>query len=237
MSQRRMFSPEIVSSDAFLEMPPSTQALYFQLGMKADDDGFVNPKMVMRIIGSTEDELKVLITKRFVLPFENGVIVIKHWKVNNLIRKDWYRPTIYIEEKSQLFVKSNGIYTKDQKQGDPFPTIENESLTNRQRSIGKDSIGNISKEKKYTLSNSKKSISYLKEIPEQDMKELCDKFKVDSVFVKARADDVIDYCESKGKKYKNYLATLRNFIKSHKSRSDKEDSFGVPRVLSLQNKK
>jgi len=151
MAQRRMFSPDIVSSDAFLEMPPSTQALYFQLGMKADDDGFVNPKMVMRTIGSTEDELKVLIGKRFVLPFENGVIVIKHWKINNLVRKDWYRPTIYVEQKEQLFIKPNGIYTTDKSKG--IPLIENGSSTKCQRvvnvgkvRIGKDRIGKISKD-------------------------------------------------------------------------------------------
>jgi hypothetical protein len=108
---RRMFSPEIVNSDAFLEMPPSTQALYFQLGMKADDDGFVNPKMVMRMIGSSEDEIKVLISKRFVLPFENGVVVIKHWRINNFIRKDRYQPTLHIKERSQLFIRSNQSYT------------------------------------------------------------------------------------------------------------------------------
>jgi hypothetical protein len=140
MSQRRMFSPDIVTSDAFLEMPPSTQALYFQLGMRADDDGFVNPKMVMRVIGSTEDELRVLTGKRFILPFENGVVVIKHWKVNNLIRKDWYRPTLYLEERSKLFVKDNGVYTLDETKGKRFV---NEMLTVRTHRIGKDSIGNI----------------------------------------------------------------------------------------------
>lgn len=133
-----MFSPEIVNSDAFLEMPPSTQALYFQLGMKADDDGFVNPKMVMRIMGSSEDELKVLLVKRFILPLENGVIVIKHWKINNLVRKDWYKPTIYSEYKNLLFQKENGSYTFDSQQGVP---LVNEMLTARPRRLGKVSIG------------------------------------------------------------------------------------------------
>lgn len=136
MAQRRMFSPDIVNSDAFLEMPPSTQALYFQLGMKADDDGFVNPKMVMRMMGSSEDELKVLLAKKFILLFENGVIVIKHWKMNNLVRKDWYKPTVYFEEKSRLFLKSNSSYTLDETQG---KRLVNEPLT--QVRLGKDSIG------------------------------------------------------------------------------------------------
>lgn len=112
MAQRRMFSPAIVSSDAFLDMPASSQALYFQLGMRADDDGFVNPRGAMRLVNASEDDLKILIAKRFVLPFENGVIVIKHWKVNNLIKNDRYKPTIYEELKSTLYEKSNGAYTE-----------------------------------------------------------------------------------------------------------------------------
>jgi hypothetical protein len=93
-------------------MPASTQLLYFHLGMVADDDGFVNPKRVMRMIGVNEDDLKILIAKRFVITFENGVVVIKHWAINNLIRKDWYRPTVYSEEKKRLQTKENGAYTE-----------------------------------------------------------------------------------------------------------------------------
>lgn len=123
MAQRRMFSPDIVASDAFLDMPPSTQALYFQFGMRADDDGFVNPKFVMRMIGSTEDELKVLIAKKFVVPFDNGVIVIKHWRINNFIRKDRYKETVYLEQKNSLNVKQNGSYTTDLKQGEHISIV------------------------------------------------------------------------------------------------------------------
>lgn len=106
-----MFSPDIVESDAFLEMPQSSQNLYFHLGMYADDDGFVNPRKIMRLIGASEDDLKVLAAKRFVLPFENGVIVIKHWRINNFIRRDRYRETLYLKEKSQLLVRGNQGYT------------------------------------------------------------------------------------------------------------------------------
>lgn len=92
-------------------MPTSTQALYFHLGMNADDDGFVNPKKIMRMMGAVDDDLKVLIGKRFVLPFENGVVVIKHWLVHNSIRKDRYHATQYREEKARLVVKEGGVYT------------------------------------------------------------------------------------------------------------------------------
>jgi len=112
MAQRRMFSPDIVASDAFLEMPTSSRELYFQLGMYADDDGFVNPKKIVRLVGASEDDLKVLLAKRFVLPFESGVVVIKHWLIHNLIRKDRYKETRYIDEKKLLKVKENGAYTE-----------------------------------------------------------------------------------------------------------------------------
>lgn len=139
MAQRRMFSPDIVCSDAFLDMPTSSQALYYSLGMYADDDGFVNPRKIMRMLGVAEDDLKILIGKRFVLPFASGVIVIKHWKINNLVRKDWYRPTQYLEERAMLLVKENGAYTDDLEQ---YPELVNDSLTVRPRRLGKDSIGN-----------------------------------------------------------------------------------------------
>jgi len=120
MGQRRLFSPDIVGSDAFIDMPISSQALYFHLGMYADDDGFVNPKRVMRMVGTSEDDLKVLISKRFVLEFDNGVIVIKHWLIHNTIRKDRYHETQYIEQKKLLFIKENGSYTED---GNQMATI------------------------------------------------------------------------------------------------------------------
>lgn len=112
MSQRRLFSPDIVDSDAFLNMPGSSQLLYFHLAMRADDDGFVSPRKVMRMIGVADDDLKILIAKRFVLPFESGVVVIKHWLIHNTIRKDRYHETKYLAEKATLVVKENGSYTE-----------------------------------------------------------------------------------------------------------------------------
>lgn len=108
-----MFTQKIVDSDAFLDMPLSTQALYFHLNMRADDDGFVNnSKKIQRMIGASEDDLKLLIAKRFVLAFESGVIVIKHWRMHNLLRKDRYNETQYKDEKSTLELKENGSYTE-----------------------------------------------------------------------------------------------------------------------------
>ena len=117
MAERRMFTKKIIDSDAFLDMPLSTQALYFHLNMRADDDGFINnPKKIMRMIGASEDDLKVLISKRFIITFESGIVVIKHWRMHNLLRKDRYIETQYIEEKSMLSIKENGVYTEDDNQ-------------------------------------------------------------------------------------------------------------------------
>jgi len=111
MSDKRMFSKQIVESDAFLDMPLSTQALYFHLGMAADDDGFINaPKRIQRSIGASDDDLKLLMAKNFIIPFESGVVVIKHWKINNYIRADRKRETAYLEEMSKLVIKENGSY-------------------------------------------------------------------------------------------------------------------------------
>ena len=147
MAERRMFTEKITESDAFLEMPVSSQALYFHLCMNADDDGFVkNPKRIARMIGASEDDSKLLIVKRFVLPFESGVIVIKHWRMHNLLRKDRYKPTEYIEEKSQLFLKENGSYTFDHTQGKNLLATSwqpNDNQMAPQDSIGKDSIDEI----------------------------------------------------------------------------------------------
>lgn len=112
LAQKRMFTMKIVDSDAFLDMPATTQCLYFHLNMRADDDGFIgNPKRIMKIIGASEDDLRLLIAKRFVLTFEDGVIVIKHWRMHNTLSRDRYAETSYIDEKKMLLLKDNGSYS------------------------------------------------------------------------------------------------------------------------------
>lgn len=111
MAERRMFAKTIVLSDAFLDMPMSARCLYFTLGMLADDDGFVNaPRSIMRQCGASDDDMKLLIAKKFVLVFESGVIVIKHWRINNYLQNDRITPTKYTDEKAQLEVTSNRSY-------------------------------------------------------------------------------------------------------------------------------
>lgn len=112
MADRRMLSKQIIDSDAFLSMPVSTQALYFHLCMRADDDGFINsPKSIQRMVCATDDDFKVLLAKRFLIPFESGVVVIKHWRIHNYIQNDRYKETAYIEEKKRLAIKPNKAYT------------------------------------------------------------------------------------------------------------------------------
>lgn len=107
---RRMFNSAIVSSDPFLEMPSSTQALYFHLGMNADDEGFVYPRSIMRGLGAADDDLKILVAKKFVLPFESGVVVMKHWHVNNTIRYDRRLATTHTKERGLLNLDTSGVY-------------------------------------------------------------------------------------------------------------------------------
>lgn len=133
MAERRMFAKTIIDSDAFLDMPHSTQLLYFHLSMRADDDGFINnPKNIMRMIGCKDDDLSVLVTKKFIIPFESGVVVIKHWKIHNYIAKDRYKETKYKEEKALLRVDENNSYTT---------CIQNVYEMDTQDRLGKDRLG------------------------------------------------------------------------------------------------
>lgn len=111
MAEKRMFAKTIIDSDAFLDMPMSSRLLYYDLCMRADDDGFVNsPKRIMKLTGATEDDIRVLVLRRFIIPFESGVVVIKHWKIHNYIRKDTYAETICKEEKTLLETDNNKAY-------------------------------------------------------------------------------------------------------------------------------
>ncbi|WP_432316907.1 hypothetical protein, partial [Collinsella aerofaciens] len=112
MAERRMFAKTIVESDAFLDMPLSSQSLYFHLGMVADDWGFVNnPKSIRRSVGASEDDLRLLVSKRFVIAFDSGVVAVKHWWVNNSVRADRRQPTKYQDELAMLYVDENRSYT------------------------------------------------------------------------------------------------------------------------------
>lgn len=145
MAERRMFAKSIVLSDAFLDMPMSARCLYFTLGMFADDDGFVGgPKSVMRQCGASQDDLLILLQKRYVLAFKSGVIVIKHWRMNNYLQSDRKKKTTYLEELGELTIDDKGAYTEAQK--DDMYTECIQDVYTGKNSIGKDSINILSKD-------------------------------------------------------------------------------------------
>ena len=151
-----MFTKKITESDAFLEMPSSAQNLYFHLNMEADDDGFVNaPKKIMRIVGASEDDFKILLAKKFIMLFENGIIVIKHWRMHNLLRHDRYHPTQYQEQYKMLTLDEENNYhwaslgTIDEEPKEELATTwqPNGNQMATEVRLGKESIGKDSLEK------------------------------------------------------------------------------------------
>lgn len=182
MAERRMFAKTIIDSDAFLDMPSSTQNTYFHLGMRADDDGFVNnPKKIQRMIGATDDDLKLLIAKRFVIPFESGVCVIKHWKIHNYIQKDRYKETVYKDEKSLLTTKENGTYTTNLSDVDT-ERIQDVSDLDTQVRLGKD-------RKELELELVKDSLG--------NDNVTADKPPKRPTFKKPTLEEIIDYCNER----------------------------------------
>ena len=148
MAERRMFSKTIIDSDMFLDMPLSTQSLYFHLSMRGDDDGFINnPKKIQRMIGATDDDLRILAAKQFIIPFESGIVVIKHWRIHNCIQKDRYKETIYQNEKQRLSLDNQNVYNTDTN------CIQNVSNMETQVSLGKVRSGKVSLEKEHVAKN------------------------------------------------------------------------------------
>lgn len=139
MADRRMFSKSIIDSDLFLDMPQSAQCLYFHLAMRADDDGFVNaPKKVQRMIGASEDDCRLLVAKQFIIPFETGVVVIKHWRIHNYIKKDRYKETIYQGEKSMLMSDKSGAYELMEPNRNHTGTVMDTQYRLGEESLGED---------------------------------------------------------------------------------------------------
>ena len=146
MAERRMFSKSIVLSDAFLSLPASARCLYFSLGMLADDDGFVgNIKSIQKMIRARSGDLSALINARFIIYFQSGVVLIKHWRINNLIKSDRYKPTNYQKELSKIMAENNGAYTERNQNGTSLETVWNQSGTKVEPvwnpRLGKDRLG------------------------------------------------------------------------------------------------
>ena len=159
MANKAIFSKTIIDTDAFLEMPATTQNLYFHLNMHADDDGFIgNPKRIGRMIGASDDDFKILIAKKFIIVFESGVIVIKHWRIHNTLSKMRYKETSYLDEKSQLLIKENNAYSLDE--GKPLDDSRLVEMGKRQvRRTVDEQETNLSKDKLSKDKTSKDKLS------------------------------------------------------------------------------
>ena len=200
MAQKRMFNKVITNDDNFLEMPCSSQVLYFHLSMNADDDGFVNNwKSIMRITGTKEDDLKVLIAKQYIIPFDSGVIVIRHWRLNNYLQKDRIIPTQYQEELKQLQLNNNNVYNM---------------YTKCIHSIDKNSIDKNS----IDIYGEFKNVKLTKE----------EHHKLEQANLLPYIEKLSSYMASKNKKYKSHYATILNWSRKDKANTpewfDKEQN-------------
>jgi hypothetical protein len=211
-----MFAKTIIDSDVFLDMPLSTQALYFHLSMRADDDGFINnPKKIQRMIGASDDDLKVLVMKRFILPFDSGVVVIKHWRMHNYIRNDRYKETVYQEEKAQLLLKENGAYTQVATLGIPDGNqVETQVRLGKDRvrlELGEDSIEDAT-DINVGLKASRHKYGMYENVllSDEEFQKLQEEFPHDHF---ERIERLSEYIASTGKKYKSHLATIRSWAR------------------------
>lgn len=209
MAEKRMFTKKITESDAFLDMPLSAQCLYFHLNMEADDDGFVNsPKKIQRLIGAKEDDLKLLIMKSFLLVFENGVVVIKHWRMHNTIRQDRYHPTNYKEEYQKLGLKDNNSYTW-QPSGNQLATKCIPS-GNRDIGLGLDIDIDLDLDiKKENIKRKKYGTFKNVNLTDEEYEKLKERFKD----YEKKIENLSYYIKSKGDKYKSHYATILNWAR------------------------
>lgn len=222
MAQRRMFSLKIIDTDNFLEMPISARELYFQFGMRADDDGFVgNPRRIMKMIGASDDDLKVLIAKRFLIPFNSGICVISDWKIHNYIQKDRYQETQFKSEKAQLDENENGKYLLN---GEDNPKqLENVSKMDTQvrvrvrSELGKDSnkdVGNKKEKPKNTPL--KEIVNYFFELKGWDNKDKSFYDKKEIVYSRFTkpAKDLLELCEGNIAEAKGCLKKISDWATS-----------------------
>ena len=203
MAERRMISKKIIHSDAFLDMPATSQNLYFHLLLEADDEGFVNsPRKIQRTVGASDGDAQILIAKKFILAFESGIVVIKHWRIHNYIQNDRFKPTSYIEERSMLSVEDNNGYKLD---------------TTCTPSIGKDSIGedrlgkNREEESMQPFSfflSKETSFDKLSQTYKDELKA-----KIESENKGMSYQDFSDGLQMKAYKYKNFWLAYQNWCK------------------------
>ena len=212
MAEKRMFSKKIIDTDWFMDMPASTQNLYFHLSMRADDDGFVaSPKRIIKLVGASDDDYKLLIVKKFIIPFDSGVCVITDWRINNYLRADRHSDTVYTEEKKSLSIDENGRYVA----GIPLVYQEytlSKSNTNFDNTISLEEENKVIKENKEVKHKYGKYSNVL--LKDSEVDSLVKKYG------KEKAEAIIEYCSERFemKKYKynsHYLAILKWVVKAY----------------------
>lgn len=212
MAERRMFAKTIVLSDAFLDMPLSARCLYFTLGMLADDDGFVNsPKSIMRQAGASMDDMNILLSKRFILAFDSGVIVIKHWRIHNYIQKDRYKESKYIEEKSKIKVDQNGAYTECIQDVYSMDTQDRLELGKDSLELVEDNIppsASPPKPKKHQYGSHNNVL-----LTDEEFQKLQERFPDD---YNDRIETLSEGMARKGYKYKSHYLAILNWAKNEK---------------------
>ena len=234
MADRRMFSKVVVESDMFLDMPITARALYFHLGMQADDFGFINsPKKVQRMVGCSDDDMKLLIAKGFLILFKTGVVLVRHWKQNNYIRPDRCKPTVCQSEADMISVGKAGQYELCQPVVNQLTTIcqpndipsDNQLTVNCHPSIDKYSLVQSSIGDKASADASAKPTRHKYGryenvlLSDEDMVKLKQEFPTDW---EERIERLSEYIASKGAKYKNHLATIRVWARKDKNKHDIE---------------
>ena len=239
MAQRRMFSKEVTTSDLFVDMPSSSQLLYFHLGMEADDEGFIgNAKMLSRAYGSNNDDLKLLEAKGFIIAFPSGVTVVKDWNLNNKIRKDRQKPTIYTEEKTLLSLDSKGSYLL----GNQVSTIQqpNDNQMPAQDRIGeirlgKDSIGKDSIDASQPNAFQEKSSG-------EDINSLLSKYldsfiEFSSKNIAKRAMAQVEFMKLSSEEKKQAVIGAKNYFEWYKQENpeDKTKKFSINSYAFLES--
>lgn len=217
MAERRMMAKSVIDTDQFMDMPATAQNLYFHLLLRADDDGFLsNVKQVQRMTGNKDDDLKILFAKQYLIPFESGVVVIKHWKIHNYIQKDRYHPS-RLPEKEEVEVNNYGEWEKKSVSSvsNMYPDCIQHVSIGKDR-LGKDRLGKDRKDIKPSRHRYGEYKNVL--LSDADVGKLKNEFPNDW---EGRIERLSAYMASTGKSYKNHLATIRNWARMQKERDEK----------------
>lgn len=225
MAEKRMFSKKIIDTDWFMDMPASSQNLYFHLSMRADDDGFVaSPKRIIKLIGATDDDYRILISKKFIIPFESGVCVITDWRINNYLRNDRYTETVYKQEKQSLTVDENGKYNLG------IPTVDqvlylSNTNSNTISNTNKDGVLGEEKKQKHKYGEYNHIL-----LTDDELSKLNTEYGEEKT---QKAITYLDeYIEMKGTKYKSHYLALKKWVfEALEEKADKSKKSAQPKSM------